>query len=103
MKLSELRPCDQCRGKLAPIFYVVRVSLAVIKADAANATLGLMQMFRGNLGLAEAFSPQPNAITVAGDEEPKLWTELFLCQDCYVGEVNLAMLAEVRNAAAGEE
>ena len=100
MKLSQLRPCDKCGGKITPMFYVVRVSLAVVKADAANATLGLAQMFRGNLGLAEAFSPQPDAIMVVGDEEPELRTELFLCQNCCMGEVNLSELVELRNAAA---
>lgn len=102
MKLSELRPCDKCGGKIAPVFYVVRVSLAVV-TPAANTTLGLNQMFHGNLALAEVFTSEPHPVKVAGDEDLNLMTELFICQNCYVGEVNLAMLAEVRNAAAGEE
>lgn len=93
MKLSELRPCDKCGGKIAPVFYVVRVSLAIV-TPAANTTLGLNQMFRGNLALAEVFTSEPHPVKVAGDEDPNLMTELFLCQNCYVGEVNLAMLAE---------
>ncbi len=93
MKLSQLKPCASCGGKIAPVFYVVRVSLAIV-TPAANTTLGLNQMFRGNLALAEVFTSEPHPVKVAGDEDPNLMTELLLCQDCYMSEVNLAVLAE---------
>lgn len=99
MKLSELRPCDNCGGKVFPNFYVIRISQAFIMPSAQQ-TLGLMTMFNGNLGLAETFSPAPDAVKVLGDEEKALMTELIVCQDCYLmGKVNLVGLAEkVREA-----
>lgn len=94
MKLSNLRPCDNCGGKIAPLFYVVRTSIAVINPDAANETLGLTQMFRGSLSLAEAFSSKPDAVKIGGDENKELMSEIFLCQNCYFGDVNVAVLVE---------
>ena len=99
MKLSELRPCDCCGGKIAPNFYVVRGSLAVFSPQAANATLGLTTMFGGALALAEAMSPDPEVVKVAGEFDKSLWSELFLCQTCYMGNVNLAMIGERRSEA----
>lgn len=82
MKLSELRPCDACGGVIAPQFYVLKLSLAIIDAREANNTLGLTQMFGGALGLAEAMSPTPNAVKIAGEHDARLWDTLFLCRDC---------------------
>lgn len=94
MKLSDLRPCDNCGGKIAPAFYVVRISPAFI-VPAARQTLGLMEMFHGNLRLAELFTPEPDAVRVAGDEEKTLMTELLLCENCYLmGKVDLVVLSE---------
>jgi len=94
MKLSELRPCDNCGGPIVPIFYVVRSSIAVFNADATNQNLGLMKMFRGSLALAETMSSQPEIVKIGGDEDKQLWVEIYLCQNCYIGDVNLALLAE---------
>lgn len=101
MKLSQLRPCDQCGGQIAPMFYVVRVSMAVI-TQGANQTLGLAQYFGGNLALAETLSPEPSPVMLMGEEDQELWTELLICQNCYTEELNLVVLAERRNAAASE-
>lgn len=94
MKLSEIRPCDNCGGQIVPIFYVVRTSIAVFNADATNQNLGLMRMLRDSLPLAEAFSSEPDAIKIGGEEDKQLWVDIILCQDCYVSDVNLALLAE---------
>jgi len=95
MKLSEIRPCDNCGGAIVPIFYVVRTSIAVFNADATNEMLGLSRMFCGSLALAETMGSQPEAVKIGGEENKELWVEVFLCQDCYVGSnVNLALLAE---------
>lgn len=94
MKLSQLRPCDNCGGPIAPIFYVVRTSIAVFNANATNENLGLMQMFQGSLVLAETMSSQPDAVKIGGEEDKKLWTEIYLCQHCYIDNVNLAVLGE---------
>lgn len=94
MKLSELRPCDNCGGKIAPQFYVIRITQAFV-TPSANQTLGLATMFHGNLGLAEVFSPDPDPVKVLGDEEPSLMTELIVCPDCYLrGKTDLVMLVE---------
>jgi hypothetical protein len=104
MKLSEIRPCDSCGGKIAPIFYQVRVSMAFFKERAVNATLGLNQIFGGRaLALAEAMSPDPECVVIASDQEPSLETVLILCQNCYCSGVNLAMLAESRSHAKEEK
>ena len=96
MKLSEVRPCDCCGGKIAPQFYLVRGSLAIFSPQAANATLGLTQMFGGALALAEAMSPDSEVVKVAGEFNKELWSEFLLCQECYMKPVNLAMLGEKR-------
>lgn len=103
MKLSALRPCDACGGVIAPHFYVVRTSVALIKPYEANQTLNLAQLFNGSLALAEALGPT-NSVKVGGEEYPELWTELFLCTSCYLsGEHNLAVLAERRTTVLERE
>jgi hypothetical protein len=99
MKLSELRPCDQCGGKLAPSFYVLRLSIALISPTATNQVLGLAQYFQGNLGLAEVFAPNDNAVAVAMDEKEHtgLMQEFFVCTTCYMAPICLAELVEKRN------
>jgi len=60
--------------------------------------MGLMQMFGGNLALAEAMSPEPDCVMVMGDEEPSLMTELFICQECFLAKpVELALIVEKAN------
>lgn len=97
MKLSELRPCDNCGGKIAPAFFIVRISQALV-LPSAQQSVGLMMMFRGNLKLAEAMSPNPDAVMVFGDQDKSLMTELIICQGCYpAGKIDLVRLAECRN------
>jgi len=99
MKLSDLRPCDSCGGKIAPIFYIVKSNIALIDARAANRILGLNQMFGGGApGLAKVFSPDGDEVT-KGD--PKLETELFLCATCYCERLCIAQLVEHRSEALG--
>lgn len=102
MKLTDLRPCDQCRGAIAPHFYVVRLTQALINARVANEVLGLNQMFGGQaLGLAETMaSAADDAVMVMGDKDPQLVTTIFLCPQCFLGgAVDLAILFERVNAA----
>lgn len=102
MKLTELRPCDRCRGKIAPCFYVVRVSSALV-TPAAGRVLGLSAAMGGlrALRIAEALSPDTDeAVMVFGEKDTRLWTELLLCQACAVLEgFILGQLIERRNAA----
>jgi len=99
MKLSEIRPCDACGGRIAPAFYVARFSIAVFKPQATNQVLGLTQCWGGSLALAEVFAPTVDAVAVAMDEEDhkELMEEVFLCCDCVVRPVTLMELAEKRN------
>lgn len=95
MRLSDLRPCDNCGGKLEPHFYVVRYSLAFI-GNEANMTLAMAQHFN-SLEIAEVMSPG-NEIKIAGEENAELWEELFICQNCYLhGETDLASISERKN------
>jgi hypothetical protein len=95
MKLSELKPCAVCEGKIAPLWYVVRFSMAMISPRAANGVMGLAQIFGGNLALAEVMAPEPDCVKVMGDEEPELMTEINICQSCVLEKsLNLAMLME---------
>lgn len=103
MKISELRACDRCKQPLGLTFYVLRISLAVVKPNAANQVLGLTQMLRGSLALAEAFAPEAdNAVLVVADEDPDLMDEIFLCTDCYVTkDVRLPALIENKKIKRG--
>lgn len=86
MKLSELRPCDKCNGPLAPSWYVIKLSQCMLDRNATNQTLGLTQMFGGNLAIAELMGSQADrAVVVLGDEIDGLWTELLVCQSCVLG------------------
>jgi hypothetical protein len=101
LKLSELRPCDNCDGKIAPIFNVVEVKMAVFNTQSINSTLGLAQMFGGiqrpgAFALAECMSPGgDDAVSIL--EERDAITQLFLCQNCMCSHLNLAAVAEKRN------
>ena len=97
MKLSQVRPCDNCGGKIAPTFYVVRYSIALFKKSAVNTTLGMHQMLGGGcwaLAIAETMSPEPDAVRIVmdgGDDDSKQLThELFICNDCHVQPICLA-------------
>jgi hypothetical protein len=99
MKVSELRPCDNCAKAIAPAFYVVRFSQALINAQAVNEFMGMHQFFggRASAALVENFAPaSADAALVLGDKDKDLETELFICQDCFCGEIDLAMLMERR-------
>lgn len=102
MKLSELRPCDNCGQKIAPLFYVARVSQAMVM-PAANQVLGMTQYFNGNLALAEMFAPEDEVVKVFGEEKKELMDELLLCSDCACEKyLNLLVLVEKRNQAKSE-
>lgn len=104
MKLSELKPCASCDGKLVPIWYVVRISQATLNPSATNSTLGLVQHFgglgnAGALAVAEAMSPDSDCVMVLGDKEPSLMTELAICQKCaLMKDLNIGVLMESSRA-----
>ena len=57
MKISELKPCENCGGKIAPVFYRVTVEQIAVDGNAVARMLGLSAMLNGSLGVAEVFAP----------------------------------------------
>lgn len=100
MKLSEIRPCDNCSGPLSQgHFYVVRVSQALVLPKPFHQVMGLTQYFGfqpGALALAEVMAPDADVIKVFGDEKPELMQEFLLCMECYLRPLDLAVLMEKR-------
>lgn len=100
MKLSELKPCAACGGSLPPLWHVVRTSMAMFKPGAMRDTMALVEKFGGlrnpgALAVAEIMSPDPECITILGDEKPELMIEFNLCQRCFLkGSMDIALLAE---------
>jgi hypothetical protein len=104
LKLSEVRGCDNCGKKIAPIFQHIQIRKAIFNPANVNGVLGLMRMW-GNqpraLGIAEVMAPgADNAVDVL--DEPNATTTLFLCMECFLGPVNLALLEEKRSDAQPE-
>lgn len=99
-KLSEIKPCAVCKGKIVPTWYVLRISQAMLRPSAVNSTMGIAQMFGGidrpgALAIAEVMSPDPDCIMVLGDLKPELMLEIYVCQNCaLMKDVNIAMLME---------
>ena len=94
IKLSEIRPCDNCSGPLAPLFSVVNIRMAVFNRQNINSVLGTSQIFgHRSLALAEAMAPgADDAIEVL--DEPDSVTRIFLCQKCYTEDINIAVIGE---------
>ena len=91
-KLSQIRPCDFCGGKIAPIFFVVQVKHAAFNARACNQTLALAQGFGLGLGIAEAMGARADEAVVVLEEG---CTELFVCNNCYCkGPLDISRAAE---------
>lgn len=109
MKLSQLRPCDKCGGELVPVFYVVRACPAVIDQRATQSVLGVAGILGGlrrpgALGVAECLAPESDCVVVSGEKDPGLWSELFLCTECWAGTdvAGLAQAVSEKLAAGGE-
>lgn len=81
MKLSELRPCDGCKGAIAPMFFVVKATQVCIDPRAVDTTMGLSRMFGGALGLAEVMTSHPDAT-----KEIAVLPEVFLCTSCFIDQ-----------------
>lgn len=85
MKLSDLRPCDGCRGPLftppGRWFQVVRTTGALISPLAFAAVRAAA---RHGVPL-EHLEPSGGAesVDVLGDWDPRQMQELLLCVDCY--------------------
>jgi len=98
MKLSELRPCDNCGGKIAPIFYVLRISPAVINMRDAHQGVALGEAFGFPLELVEGMGMSGEIGTIAMDEKKdsgkQIMTEIWICQECHMQPINIAEIVE---------
>lgn len=81
LKTHELRPCENCGGAIAPVFYRMTISFRQLGIDyqAANAVLGTAQVFGGNLAMGRIMSPDQDATFELGYKIDK---DYFLCQSC---------------------
>ncbi len=89
MKIEDLRPCDNCQGPVAPVFYQVALTQTMINAQAVNAHLGLQMQLGGSHQLAKVMGTDE-------DVDHKLGTTtLYICQDCTLSkEINLGSLIQ---------
>jgi hypothetical protein len=105
MKLSEVRPCDNCGGPIAPIFNVIRVSPAIFNPREVNQVLGMTQMFGGALGLAEVMAGGNDAVKVAIDDPAykDSVVDIYLCNKCCAGGVCIGELTEKVSAIKAKQ
>ena len=103
LKLSDLRACDNCGGKLTGeegrniTFYIVRVTMAVLNPRAINQVMGLHQYFQGKaFALAEVMAPESDhAVELVAEQEGGKWAELLICFDCAAGNKRFVLLEVV--------
>jgi|ERR1700722_10425197 len=98
LKLSDLRPCDLCGGKIIPQFYIFEIKFALFSNRNTNEVLGLTQMFGGTgspgaFAIAETMSAGGDRAVIVS-EDPNLNSKLFVCQQCYLlrsGDILIAI------------
>ena len=92
MNDAELRPCDNCGNPhRSGIVKVVDVNVAIANNQAIRERAGLSIML-GSSMLAEVMSSHQSVMRLNTD--PELKTRLYLCNECFCGDLNLAMLSE---------
>ena len=99
MDIKDLHPCNACGGPVGGLFYVLSYSIAVVKVHEVNQLLGLQQMLGGGPqagAIAAVMAPSTDVVEVAMDspEHRTLMIERFLCSDCYLKPITLALLTE---------
>lgn len=80
MKCGELRPCDNCGGSIAPVFYRVSVQQIGLKLNEIKRHMGLAQFFGdGNVGfaLANIMGTDPDIDQPIGNT-----VNMMLCTNC---------------------
>lgn len=94
-----MKPCIVCGGKVTPMWFVVKISPAVLNPENTNNVLGLNAILGGNaLTLAEVMAPDDNAVIVASDKYPELENIFHVCQTCcFENQVVLMQLIEKSN------
>src|SRR3972149_6897656 len=82
MKIRDLRPCDNCGKPIGMIFYVLRGTMAIVKAQSVREYVGLSLML-GSGVLAEAMGGhQDSVVDLLADQkddsgDPVGWRELL--------------------------
>lgn len=100
MKLTEMRPCDNCHGPVGQHFYVLDVSQAMVSPRAANEVLGTATILGGvhdpgALAIAEVMAPRAeDAVIVFSEKDRSLNTRLVVCQACVFDSIDVALLLE---------
>lgn len=77
MKLSELRPCDACGGKLSLTFFRVTVEHHVINPGEVRKRAAMDVMFPGAPALAAVMHGDQDDAT-----QPATTSTMILCTDC---------------------
>lgn len=88
MPLFELPPCSNCEKFLAPVFRVLDLRFGAVNA---REVAGLALAFNFPLRLAEVFASRDS---VEITDDPRLADRLYLCQECFTSDLNLAVLIE---------
>src|SRR5208282_4580381 len=96
--IKELRGCDACGGQIAPFFKVVTVQFAMFNNRNLRTLLGTTDILGGihnpgALAIAAVMAPGADEI-ITVSLEPYTTVELFICQKCEMGEINLAEVAQ---------
>ena len=87
MKITDIKPCQLCKGKIAPVFHKIIVTQHMIQAGPVNRFLGLSQM----LGSGRW------ATVMGADEDVDVEItrhEMIICQECFLykmGDLPIAM------------
>ncbi len=83
-KTTDLRPCDNCGGPIAPFFYRVEIKFRQVMIDprAVNQVLGTAQIL-GSLELGAIMAPNRDVLI----ESPayRIDKDIWLCQSCTYG------------------
>ena len=105
LKLSEVRCCDNCGKQIAPFFQHIQIRKAMFNPANVNGVLGLMHIWGNNaraLGLAETMvAGADEAVEVL--DEPEATITLFICNECFLQEINLAAIEEKRADAENKQ
>lgn len=92
MKLSELKACETCGGKLLPFFYVLKVEVGVFNIARCNRIVNDSKEL-GSLPLAEAVAPDADkAISVVPTE-----TTVMICRRCGADKLRLTLQPMVQS------
>jgi hypothetical protein len=86
------------------MFFLIRLSAAIISPDAANDVWKMVQMLggmakRGALTTAEALVQDSDCIKILGEEGGELMAQLFICSGCLAKDLNLSVLMEASQTA----